>query len=129
MKTKKAQMSIEMLIVISVVFAIFVAALYMFSGHLSVVAHARSQMDAYSIASKIGPSINSVYLAGDGASISLSARAENTSAEISRNYLIVRSGDAYYDWPLLTNRTNASTVQLGEITMKNSNGMILIGNE
>lgn len=122
----KAQISTEMLAILSAVLVVFLFAVYMVSENIPIIVKVKSSMEAHRVASSIGPAINLVYLAGHGTTVQISVPGENVNATIYDRYLTVISGSSFYTWPLLTNKTNTTNVPLGEIKIKNTDGVVSI---
>ncbi len=125
-KQLRGQASTEMLMVLSGVLIVFLLSISLAGGQIVNIAHAKNSMDAFMVARDLGSAMNAVFLGGDGAYADVYIGAENASASIDQRFLNVRVGSAYYDWPLLTNRTNNTEVPLGGIRVKNTYGVVSV---
>lgn len=129
-KIKKGQITTEMLAVLAGVFVIFMLMLMVFNSQRTNIISTENSLETYRIASGIGSAINSVWLAGDGAKISITITGNNeTLAWVNNRSVYVQKGNAFYSWQLFTNNTDiTNNITFGELIVKNTNGVISIEN-
>ncbi len=129
LKTAKAQVSVEMLVILSILMIVFIVGLTLFTGFRNSVDSARSTLASFQAASALGSAVNSVYLAGDGTTFTVYVEQVDGNATISGSSLLVQSGDAAYSWPLLTNSTSSpANITLGNMRIRNSAGIVYVEN-
>ena len=123
----RAQVTGEFMIILSVVFILFYIFYALYANQIVNSYQADASITSMRVASGIQAAINYVYLAGDGTTFNTSIRTSGINVTISNGVVEARSEFSEYDLPLLTNRINATTINPGDIALRNNLGVIEIG--
>jgi len=123
----RAQVTGEFMVILSVVFILFYIFYALYANQIVNSYQADESITSMRVASQVQSAINYVYLAGDGATFSTSFRTSGMNVTISNGVVEARSEFSEYDLPLLTNRINMTTINPGDITLRNDHGVIGIG--
>ena len=126
----KAQVTVEFMIVLTVLLAVLLFSLLVFGEKQSGFILSREQFLAKLEADKIARAANTVFLAGNGAKTTiLIEKSFVYSVEFLGNSVSVKWKDNYSSAPLLTSNATAPAIVSGStITAKNSNGRLVIEN-
>jgi hypothetical protein len=124
----KAQVTAEFLVVVSALAAIFLIFYVVYFGQNINLTQSQDSIAAMRNAYALSAAMNYVYLAGEGAQYNFTLRKEqdenvtisNLSVESSRTHAVAQA-------PLLEGNTNASSVNGGQMVIRNNDGVIEIG--
>ena len=104
----KAQVSVEMLMVYSVLVLAFVLSFSVIGGQTQSILYAKNSMSAFQMASSLGSVMDSVFIGGDGTTAIVDVGQKNAEILVQGRMLRVIVGNSPYEWSLLTNSTNSS---------------------
>ena len=127
----KGQTSIELGIIIAFLLVILMTLLDVSLGDSSQVSNSRKQYFATTVAKSISSSINSVYVAGDGAQKTITLPLvldtnEPYTATVSGRTVEVKWGDKRYLEALATSSTNSANLTPGTtVTIRNKGGLVI----
>ena len=124
----KAQISVEFIIVLVLLFSLFLFSLWVFAERNTGYIYSRENHEAMLLANKLARTINNVYLAGNGmeAELLLEKRGD-FNVSVSGNAVIVSWRDNYLDAALLTDEISAGGVEIGQkVNVKNVNGGVVV---
>ncbi len=126
MRLCKAQVTGEFMIVLSVMLVLFYIFYALYANQIVISYQADEKIMAMRVASSVQSAINYVFLAGDGASYNTSIRTSGMDVKIINGVVEAHSGFSSYYLPLLTNRVNVTTINAGDISIRNNLGAIEI---
>ena len=126
----KAQVTVEFMIVLVILLSVLLFSLLVFGEKQSGFILSREQFLAKLEAGKIAGAANAVFLAGNGAKTTIVLeKSFDYSVEFLGNSVNVKWKDTYQSAPLLTSNATAPPIVSGsKITVKNSNGALVIEN-
>ncbi len=126
---KKGQISIEFVIIMSVLFLLLLFSLNVFQEKQTGLTYSKQQFEAKLLSEKIARTINEVYLSGNGTSttIILEKKFDYNITVINNAIVVELENNIYKDSPLLTNNVLINSIELGKKTnFRNNNGVIEI---
>jgi len=125
---EKAQVSVEFIIVVILLLALFLLSVGIFAEKNTGYMQSKEQFEARLVADKLAKTVNNVYLAGPGteASLLLEKKIE-FQISVSGNAVTVEWRDNYVDAALLTDQVTINSLEQGSwLNVKNVNGGIEI---
>jgi len=128
---KKGQVSIEFIIVIVLLLALFLFSLTIFSERNSGYIYSKESYEARLIADKLAAAVNTVHLAGPGteANVLLEERGIDFNVSVTGNAVVVEWRDSHIDSGLLTDNVTTGAISTGNlVNVKNVNGGIEVEN-
>ena len=123
-KVAKAQVTGEFMVVLSVMLILFYVFYMLYANQIVNSYQADERIVAMRVAAAVQSAINYVYLAGDGTVYNTSIRTNGMNVTIMNGVVEVRSDFSGYYLPLLTNRINTTTINPGDMTIRNNLGVI-----
>lgn len=126
----KGQVSIEFIIVILMLLALFMFSLGVFAERNAGYIHSREQFEAKVLAEKLARTINAVHTAGNGTEAAiLLEKNGDFNVTVSGNAVNVEWRDNFVDSALLTDNVTINSLTLGNfVNVKNVSGGIEIEN-
>jgi hypothetical protein len=122
----RGQVTGEFMVILSAMLLLFYVFYMLYIGQVSNSWQANEKLVAMRIASGIRSSINHVYLSGEGTVYNSTVRTHGYNVTINNGVVGVESDFAAYYLPLLTNNINTTTIEQGEILIRNNKGVIEI---
>ncbi len=122
----KGQVSQEFFVALSAYLVIFIAAVSLSMLQLASFNSVQGSLSARDMAQTVGLAIDRVHLAGENASYDLSFAKGSANVTIEGRFVVVSIGSAVHDFPLLTDRLNASEIRSSDITLRNHDGVVEI---
>jgi hypothetical protein len=138
MKSKKAQLSIEFLILLSFILIFFLIVLAVVNQRSAITNQEITNLYAKSVADQLSQEINSIYLGGDGLSKSVNLPEQlqdNTDYYVNilpdskqvRIFWTREDNEQFYSAPLVNSNMAGMLINLsGQVNLTNNNGIVTI---
>lgn len=126
---KKAQTSIELLIIIGILFALFSFALYIGNQKSSTIKYQEQAIEAKSISRFLGNTINTINIMPNGTEKLVVLKKKYDYTFAIHNYglhLIIPESNSYFDYPLTTNNVDFNATDYDYISIKKTDNIIVI---
>ena len=128
---KKAQVSVEFLVVLALLFGLFLFSVAIFAERNSGYIHSRERQEAGLVAGKLARAINGVHLAGEGAEarLLLENKGVDFNVAVLGNAVVVEWQGNYVDSALVTESVSAEALGLGGfVNVRNVSGRVVVEN-
>jgi len=127
---KKAQITVEFIIAISVLVFIFAFSLSIYNEKNQGFIFSRESYNSKLLAQELADGINVVFLAGDGAETTVLLREKGDfNVDVVGNSVQVSTQSGYADSKILTGNVTVESLSLGgNVNIRNRNGGITIEN-
>jgi hypothetical protein len=126
---QKGQISIELLIIVGLLFALFSFSLYVAQEKSSTIKYQEQYIEAKQLVQFLGNTINAMDMMPNGTTkyISLNKKFDYYFAIHSHGlHLIIPESTAYYDFPLTTNEVILNATNYEYISISKTNNQVVI---
>ena len=129
---KKAQITVELIIITAVAFILLLYIFNIFNDKIRDANDKKLEFKAREIGDKIANGINSVYFSGDNSKINIVLPNKINNKDYSVNlfpsaHLVeVKWNNFLYTSPIITSNVNNTNIQNKELNLSNLNGRIFI---
>lgn len=123
----KAQASTEFIVVLSVIMVLFFIFYSLYADQFVNSRQSSEKIAAMTTAISVRNAINYVYLAGDGTQYNTSLKIVNMNVSVHDGVVWAQSDFGSYYAPLLTSKINTTTINGGDVLIRNNKGLIEIG--
>ncbi len=130
MKNAQGQISVEFLIILTILFLVLIFSVWTYGVKNKEVNDYRINESAKLVAFSTATAINGAYLAGDGfeSVVEMDSFGFDFNISVDGSAVVVSWGRGLVDYPILTNRVVLGSITFGEMaTVQTRDGNVFLG--